>query len=190
MQVSLVLCPLPCLVAAMPSHDLPAGRSDYCDICPEAHSCDKTCKLPCAGGDSGRRLSEIGPDGGWASSLAQQTSTCPLGMFESQLQEVNALCCVGKDAEDRACETGMPTTCPYRCGRVRHGAAHSWEDASYPLSIALEWNGSYLEFSPSVPLAEWQFHPRCGTDSSRTAPRCSRPSSTTSPRTTGFRRHV
>ena len=94
------------------------------DLCPEAHSCDKTCKLPCAGGDgeSGRRLAEMGSDRGWASSLAQQTSTCPLGSFEARLQEINALCCVGQDAEDRACESGMPTTCPYRCGRVWQGA--------------------------------------------------------------------
>jgi hypothetical protein len=33
---------------------LKSCKADYCEICPEAHSCDHTCDLPCAGGvDSG-----------------------------------------------------------------------------------------------------------------------------------------
>jgi hypothetical protein len=29
---------------------LKSCKVDYCEICPEAHSCDHTCDLPCAGG--------------------------------------------------------------------------------------------------------------------------------------------
>jgi hypothetical protein len=35
------------------SAGLKSCKVDYCEACPEAHSCDHTCGLPCAGGAGG-----------------------------------------------------------------------------------------------------------------------------------------
>jgi hypothetical protein len=89
-------------------------KTDYCEICPEAHSCDKECGLPCAGGDLGvgRRLSEVG---GFRTSLDTLTRMCPLEQFHTRLAEVDEVCC---DSTEKTCEGGIPQDCPYRCGRA------------------------------------------------------------------------
>jgi hypothetical protein len=83
----------------------------------EAHSCDHTCKLPCAGGADGsghrRFLAEIG---GWLSDITGLVGSCPLDTFEARLINVNAACCSG-DAPG-VCEDGIPQTCSYQCGRL------------------------------------------------------------------------
>ena len=99
-------------------------EADYCELCPEAHSCDGSCEFPCAPGDTGpgaetggghrifRFLAEIG---GWASGIAEYSLACPLDMLESRVQEVDAVCCAGGNG---VCVEGLPEACPYRCGRM------------------------------------------------------------------------
>jgi hypothetical protein len=96
-------------------------KVDYCEICPEAHSCDHECGLPCAGGEDtwaggGHRrflrfLAEIEQ---WTSQLGSMTLSCPLDTLQDRLKEVDELCCDGSGS----CVDGVPTQCPYRCGRA------------------------------------------------------------------------
>lgn len=67
-----------------------------------------------------RLLAELG---GWVTSLAGLTETCPLADFDRRLAEINRACCTeekveGDALEDGECIDGVPTSCPYRCGRV------------------------------------------------------------------------
>jgi hypothetical protein len=115
---------------AMISGGLKECKVDYCETCPEAHSCDAACGLPCAGGiddgggaDAGgghrlflRMLAEtMSSFGGWLPQLATITSTCPWASFESRLAEVDAACCHEGEV---VCHDGIPDACPYRCGRL------------------------------------------------------------------------
>eukprot|EP01052_Picozoa_sp_SAG31_P007415 SAG31_NODE_354_length_17223_cov_18.708771_1_plen_576_part_00 len=108
-------------------------ENDLCELCPEAHTCDHTCELPCAeptgasDDASGHRLLAEGAHiGGWAGGLADMTATCPLSAFEDRLAEVDGICCSGSSSSDGdgddgggdvACVDGMPQSCPYSCGR-------------------------------------------------------------------------
>jgi hypothetical protein len=97
----------------MISSGLKICKVDYCETCPEAHSCNMTCGLPCAGGDGiGHRrwLAELSS---WDSELTELSALCPLEGFHGRLREINELCCPG----DGSCSDGMPTSCPYACGR-------------------------------------------------------------------------
>ena len=96
---------------------------DYCELCPEAHTCDHTCGLPCAGGiggppgsagDGGHRLRLLAELGGWSSALDNATGTCPLEDLHNRLDEIDAACCTIEDV----CAGGVPSSCPYHCGRI------------------------------------------------------------------------
>jgi hypothetical protein len=93
-------------------------KVDYCETCPEAHSCDHECGYPCAGGANGghrRFLAELGT---FTSIVAEKVGICPFDRFQSTLQQLDGECC-GTDGgfcADNAQHT--PTSCPYRCGRL------------------------------------------------------------------------
>eukprot|EP01052_Picozoa_sp_SAG31_P011857 SAG31_NODE_682_length_12841_cov_13.637655_2_plen_744_part_00 len=95
---------------------LKACESDYCELCPEAHTCDHTCGLPCAGGtpDSSGNHRFLGELGGFSGSVSSLSRTCPLEELGSRLADIDAACCNGEDA----CAGGVPASCPYACGRV------------------------------------------------------------------------
>jgi hypothetical protein len=105
----------------MISGEFKTCKSDYCEICEEAHSCDLTCGLPCAGGDTGgdirghRLLRVLAEMGGWYSTLPEFNPACSLESVVARVREVDAVCCA---AGDGACDDGIPASCPYRCGRV------------------------------------------------------------------------
>jgi hypothetical protein len=93
-------------------------KVDYCETCPDAHSCDHTCGIPCAGGVNGghRLLTELGD---WQTPLATLSATCPLGELEGRVAELNDACCAVLDGEEvGACANGIPNSCPFHCGRV------------------------------------------------------------------------
>ena len=93
----------------------------------EAHTCDKSCKLHCAGGSDDiyagngghrrflMRLLAEAHFGGWASQITDMTDGCPLSGFEHRLSEIDDACCVERDVE---CHDGVPDSCPYYCGRL------------------------------------------------------------------------
>eukprot|EP01052_Picozoa_sp_SAG31_P025668 SAG31_NODE_2264_length_6057_cov_6.828634_2_plen_781_part_00 len=91
---------------------------DYCELCPEAHSCDGACQFPCGPGDTngGHRMQRILAEiGGWASALVEYSVACPLEQLHERIQEVDAACC---GRSNGVCAYGVPTSCSYRCGRV------------------------------------------------------------------------
>jgi hypothetical protein len=64
----------------------------------QAHTCDKTCKLPCANGAGHRRwLAEIAGEGSSISLIVPiaeiNPPTCPLELYASRVEETTAACC-------------------------------------------------------------------------------------------------
>ena len=119
---------------------------DYCSTCPEAHSCDAECELPCAGGESigGRRLQgEVvygNEFGGFTSTIAGLTGLCPLETLGERLSHLDEICCSG----DVCTENGMPAECPYDCGRYWTSFFEECEDV---LSRFVDSVGPYRAFS-------------------------------------------
>ena len=97
-------------------------EGDYCALCPEAHSCDASCELPCAevANTGGGNRREMGEMGGWTSGIAQIGLTCPLETLAARVLEIDNVCC-DTGGGNEVCASGMPETCHYRCGRMWTG---------------------------------------------------------------------
>jgi hypothetical protein len=86
---------------------------DFCLSCTQAHSCDKTCKFPCAGefgGGHRRWLAEIGgiSNSGQSESISLilpiqgvNPPTCPLDLYVSRVEATTVACC-----PDASCPAG------------------------------------------------------------------------------------
>jgi hypothetical protein len=79
------------------STELYTCAGDFCLSCPQAHTCDKTCKLPCAGGGGHRRwLAENGNAESISLIVPSQKlnpPTCPLDLYMSRVEATTSACC-------------------------------------------------------------------------------------------------
>ena len=78
-------------------------EADFCLSCPQAHSCDKSCGLPCAKGDgTGHRRDLQGEDVALIFPTdALNPPTCPLDLFMSRVEATTNACCA-----DHQCPAG------------------------------------------------------------------------------------
>jgi hypothetical protein len=109
---------------------LKSCKADYCESCAEAHSCDHSCDLPCAGGVANGAHRQIcflfyAPlvlsrhmtgwpkpavrAGGhrllaelanWADPLDELSATCPLGELKMRVAALNVACCAELEEGD------------------------------------------------------------------------------------------
>jgi hypothetical protein len=95
-------------------------EADFCLSCSQAHSCDHTCGLPCAGkmgGTGGHRRTEDDAGSRIAPALLLPLGdyngiACPWELFVTRVAAVTAVCC-----PESACPDGLPQACSFDCGR-------------------------------------------------------------------------